>query len=533
MLASGHPDCFKAYYAILRSEEESSEANDKAMEGLINKANEAWLRTNASLFKHILGYEAKLDAFLDKAGGWIRVQEEHIWTTMFQITGDIGVPLCAILDIVLSLLKTLPSLLENLTYQSNSPIICGFAPEAYVQPWLGLHSLDLAHTQPLNSCRKAEDVLKEVILCSTGGSTAATARTGPSASTSTAPIQIERDAEALPWEGLPSTSSSAVCPPSKHRRAKSPSPHHSRSGSSSSSESLASKRGSRGSRSSSLSSSGLGSRSSSGSGSCDGSPARSEASAGNRSVHLRTVSDGSVKVLSGDEASGGEDDVLDSAHEADISQGSMSLLDITTDDEDTRKCKARELARKTDTDFAVWKDKLIHEGVMGIQEQDSTVNNYPEGGKGRPKNPDPLGPPISYMKERGVFQPLPSTMNPMGLCHFYPVDLASVSTLAPPKSPATAEHLKGLLLLTKMHISSLCSKVAPLLHWGYCRSCIHGMHLLIFPSSGLTKPRTGTGHVCHVAHSACILSRMIRCTSTTLLACITALISLVGPASVP
>ena len=32
----------------------------------------------------------KLDAFLDKAGGWIRVQEERIWMMMFQITGDIG-----------------------------------------------------------------------------------------------------------------------------------------------------------------------------------------------------------------------------------------------------------------------------------------------------------------------------------------------------------------------------------------------------------------------------------------------------------
>ena len=68
VLASGHPDRFKVYYVILRSEEESWEAKDKAMEGLINKANEAWLQTNVSLFKHVLDYEAKLDVFLDKAG---------------------------------------------------------------------------------------------------------------------------------------------------------------------------------------------------------------------------------------------------------------------------------------------------------------------------------------------------------------------------------------------------------------------------------------------------------------------------------
>ena len=230
----------------------------------------------------------------------------------------------------------------------------------------------------------------------------------------------ERDTKALPLEDLPSTSS-AVRSPSKHRCTKSPSPQRSWSGSSSG-ESSASECGSKESGSSSSSSSGLGSRSGSGSESEGGSPARSEASAGMRSVHSQTASAGSVKVLSGDEASEGEDDVLDSANEADVSQGSMSLLDISaTDDEDTRKQKAHELARKNDTDFLAWKDQLISEGVKGIQEWDSMVNDYTDR-KRRPKNPDPLGPPISYMQECGVFQPLPSTTNPLGLCHFYRVD---------------------------------------------------------------------------------------------------------------
>ena len=157
------------------------------MEEILNKVREAWLQTNVSLFKHILDYEAKLDVFLDKAGGWIRAQEERIWMMMFQITGDTGTPLCASLDIVLHLLETLPSFLANLSYQSNSPIICGFAPEAYAQPWLGLHSLNLACTPSFDSCRKAEDVLKEAIVHSTGGGAATTVRTGPSTSSSTAP----------------------------------------------------------------------------------------------------------------------------------------------------------------------------------------------------------------------------------------------------------------------------------------------------------------------------------------------------------
>ena len=68
-----------------------------------------------------------------------------------------------------------------------------------------------------------------------------------------------------------------------------------------------------------------------------------------------------------------------------------------------------EHAHKSDTDFAAWRDKLIHEGVMGIQKWDSMVNDYADAGKRRPKNPDTIGPPVSYMKECGVFQPLPST----------------------------------------------------------------------------------------------------------------------------
>ena len=54
------------------------------------------------------------------------------------------------------------------------------------------------------------------------------------------------------------------------------------------------------------------------------------------------------------------------------------------------------------------------------------------------------------MKECGVFQPLPSTTNPLGLCHFYHMDPVSVSMLTPLKPPAMAEHVKSLLMLMKM-----------------------------------------------------------------------------------
>ena len=81
------------------------------------------------------------------------------------------------------------------------------------------------------------------------------------------------------------------------------------------------------------------------------------------------ASGGSAEVLLGDEASGDEEDALDSTSEVDVSQGSVSLLDISAlDNENTHKHKAHELARKCDIEFMAWKDKLIGEGVKGIQE---------------------------------------------------------------------------------------------------------------------------------------------------------------------
>ena len=69
----------------------------------------------------------------------------------------------------------------------------------------------------------------------------------------------------------------------------------------------------------------------------------------------------------------------------------------------------------------VWKEKQISDGVKGIEERDQMVNDYVDRKK-RPKNPDPLGPPVTYMEECGVFQPLASTTNTFGLCRFYRTD---------------------------------------------------------------------------------------------------------------
>ena len=56
----------------------------KAMEEIISAANKAWSQANKTLFDHVLDYERKLNAFLDKAGSWIHEQEERIMDQFFK-----------------------------------------------------------------------------------------------------------------------------------------------------------------------------------------------------------------------------------------------------------------------------------------------------------------------------------------------------------------------------------------------------------------------------------------------------------------
>ena len=129
-----------------------------------------------------------------------------------------------------------------------------------------------------------------------------------------------------------------------------------------------------------------------------------------------------------------------------MSQGSIPLLDISASDNDeTRKRKACELACRSDMAFATWKEKQISDGIKGIEERDQMVNDYTDG-KRKPKNPNPLGPPVSYMEECRVFEPLASTTNTLGLCRFYHMD-PNTPMPTGPDPLATVEHVKKLLLL--------------------------------------------------------------------------------------
>ena len=69
--------------------------HNKAMEEIVEAANKAWSWGNETLFHHVLDYEGKLNTFLNKVGGWIREQEERVWTTSFSNSGGHwGTSLC-------------------------------------------------------------------------------------------------------------------------------------------------------------------------------------------------------------------------------------------------------------------------------------------------------------------------------------------------------------------------------------------------------------------------------------------------------
>ena len=63
--------------------------------------------------------------------------------------------------------------------------------------------------------------------------------------------------------------------------------------------------------------------------------------------------------------------------------------------------------------------------------------------------PDHVGPPISYMEERGVFKPTESINNPRGLCWFYHMSPGKANVLVGPKSAASARRIHLLIEIAK------------------------------------------------------------------------------------
>ena len=82
--------------------------------------------------------------------------------------------------------------------------------------------------------------------------------------------------------------------------------------------------------------------------------------------------------------------------------------------------------------YTSWRNVQIHQGHFEIEQHDKTVCDHPLPGK-RCEAPNQVGPPISYMKECGVFKPTEFVNNPMGLCQFYRMSPEKSNVLTGPK----------------------------------------------------------------------------------------------------
>ena len=65
------------------------------------------------------------------------------------------------------------------------------------------------------------------------------------------------------------------------------------------------------------------------------------------------------------------------------------------------------------------------------------------------KAPDKIGPPLTYMEECGVFKPVETIDNPMGLCRFYRTSSKKSNVLTGPKSADCTRKIHDMIKLAK------------------------------------------------------------------------------------
>ena len=418
---------------------------------LCRKAGEVWLETNSMLFWHVLEYEAKLNEFVTESEIAIQAQLDHIWMVVTRIMEDAGAPVSNGLRIATCLVNMLPTIPANLAFCTTVPMLTGFTLEVYAsKPWLKTNILDLTCTPPPHSDHMAMDVLRNKIVRNLGGGPRAATAPLPTATVSVPPD----DAYLGGQEGEVDTRDGTTKSPSYV----SPTPHF--LGRHSWTQSLSLRCHPQSAWSSSSSSSGsfqvwqhkrvqwlriiliivirihTSSRASSW--------ACSDASGSPRSIHSCSASLEIVSVHDNndDTATHREEDAPHSDNEANMSQGTLSLPDISaSDDEDTRKAIVHEAMWKSDIQYGNWREGQICQGNDSISQRDKTAYDYAEVGK-TSKAPDNIGPPLTYMEERGVFKPLNTMANPLGLCQFYHSNPETVKSVPAPKPPVTAHKVK-------------------------------------------------------------------------------------------
>ena len=182
-------------------------------------------------------------------------------------------------------------------------------------------------------------------------------------------------------------------------------------------------------------------------GSCASSQLHSASSSSHVSVRPHSASPEIVLVQGDDDdtTTVGEEDAPHSDNKETLSQGTVSLPDISACDiEDTRKALVCETTCKSDVQYGNWWDEQIHQGNEGIAQQDKGINDYADIRKPC-KALDKIGPPLAYMEERGVFKPLDTMANLLGLCQFYHTNPDVLKSIPAPKSPAGVHRVKRLL----------------------------------------------------------------------------------------
>ena len=263
---------------------------------------------------------------------------------------DAGVPMSDGLGIVVHLVDMLPTILIHLAFHSTMLMLTSFALEVYAsRPWLRMNIMDLMHTPPLQSDQMALDVLREEIINNLGGAPKAAKVVEPMACFSVPSLSSVggQAGEVGTGDGTAKSpcTSHTPCSLGRHSQTQSLSPrHHSQSSQSSSSSSGS------GSRSGSVSGTSTSGSLSSGSysGSHASSQACSDGSGSHVSVHSHSASLEIVLVHSNDDDTTmvGEEDAPHSDDEENLSQGTVSLPDISaSDDEDARKAIACETMR--------------------------------------------------------------------------------------------------------------------------------------------------------------------------------------------
>ena len=155
-----------------------------------------------------------------------------------------------------------------------------------------------------------------------------------------------------------------------------------------------------------------------------------------------------IVLLQGDDedtVAGEEEDAGHSDDKDTLSQGTVSLLDISTsNNEDAHEAIAHKAACKSDIQYGNWRVEQICQGKEGITQHDKGVNDYSDGEK-HCKAPDKIGPPVPYMEECRVFRPLDTKVNPLGLFWFYCTNPPHSNIITGLKSTASAHRMKHLL----------------------------------------------------------------------------------------